>query len=254
MAQSGIPATSRIWVALDDAECGLAALDAAAILASRLRAELRGLFVEDINLLRLARLPFSQVVGRASASWRPLDAAELERQLRGQAARSRALLSRLAERERLSWSFHVARGELVAETLTLSSQGEWVIFGKTWKHLDVDGLAPPSQAAVVAVLDGRAPVEPVLRAARYLRDNPGDALTVVITAEPADAIARLRSQAADWLAEDEGRARFAQIPTQDLTAWIARRPGAVVVGGLVSLQPVLQRLLMETASPLVLLH
>ncbi|MBK7177644.1 MAG: universal stress protein [Chloroflexi bacterium] len=50
----------RILVALDASPHSLAALEAAIDLAERLDAELQGLFVEDINLLRLAQLPFAR--------------------------------------------------------------------------------------------------------------------------------------------------------------------------------------------------
>ena len=49
----------RILVALDASAHSHAALAAAVALAARLHAEIEGLFVEDINLLRLAELPFT---------------------------------------------------------------------------------------------------------------------------------------------------------------------------------------------------
>ena len=50
----------RILVALDASTDSLAALDAAAKLAQCLQAELVGLFVEDVNLLYMAGLPFTR--------------------------------------------------------------------------------------------------------------------------------------------------------------------------------------------------
>ncbi|MGD9028912.1 MAG: universal stress protein, partial [Anaerolineae bacterium] len=50
----------RILIALDASSHSIAALRAAARLASSLEAELHGLFVEDINLLRAAGLPMAR--------------------------------------------------------------------------------------------------------------------------------------------------------------------------------------------------
>ena len=51
------PQMRRILVAVDASPHSLAALDAALRLAADLEAEIIGLFVEDINLLRLAGMP-----------------------------------------------------------------------------------------------------------------------------------------------------------------------------------------------------
>ena len=69
----------RILVALDASPHSQAALDAAATLAARVSAELQGLFIEDVNLLRLAELPFAREVGSFTATHRRLDARDLER-------------------------------------------------------------------------------------------------------------------------------------------------------------------------------
>ena len=74
----------RILVVLDASPFGLEALEAAAGLAARLRAELQGLFVEDVDLLRLAGLPFARELAYSS-SQRRLDVATMEHVLFGTA-------------------------------------------------------------------------------------------------------------------------------------------------------------------------
>ena len=56
------PRIDRVMVALDSTKQSQAALKAAAELAARLNVELIGLFVEDINLLQLASLPFAREI------------------------------------------------------------------------------------------------------------------------------------------------------------------------------------------------
>jgi nucleotide-binding universal stress UspA family protein len=53
----------RILVALDASPASLAALDFATELAERHQAELLGIYVEDINLLRSAEIPFTREIG-----------------------------------------------------------------------------------------------------------------------------------------------------------------------------------------------
>ena len=77
----------RILVALDASPHSLAALRAAAELAADLDAELVGIFVEDINLLRLSDLPLASEVTIYTTTSRRLNRQEIERQLRSQAVR-----------------------------------------------------------------------------------------------------------------------------------------------------------------------
>ncbi len=75
-------ATEHILVALDTSPSSTAALMAAAELAAALHMELRGLFVEDINLLHLCGLPFGLEIGSFTAKPRRLEQAQLERDFR----------------------------------------------------------------------------------------------------------------------------------------------------------------------------
>ena len=76
----------RILVALDASSHSHAALAAAVALAGRLHSELQGIFVEDINLLRLAELPFAREVRFGLSAARPVQGEELQRGLRARAA------------------------------------------------------------------------------------------------------------------------------------------------------------------------
>jgi hypothetical protein len=82
---------------------------AVAELAKQMQAELLGLFIEDIELLRFAALPFAVEVGHASALPRALDLAAVERALRAQADSLRQVLSAALDPSAHAWSFRVAR-------------------------------------------------------------------------------------------------------------------------------------------------
>ena len=121
----------RILVALDATEDSLASLDPATRLAAKLRAELEGLFVEDINLLRMADLPCTRVVSVATTSGHGLDLPSMERELRRQARVARDMLAMNAERFSVRWSFRTARGAMAGEILAAAADADIVIVGKS---------------------------------------------------------------------------------------------------------------------------
>lgn len=120
----------RVLVAMDASPHSRAALEAAIELASRFEAELRGLFVEDINMLRAVGLPFSRVLGQFSGRWRPIDTREMERQLRNRARQIRRLFQELTERHALSTSFHVSRGAVAREILAAAQEADVLVLGR----------------------------------------------------------------------------------------------------------------------------
>ena len=83
--------------------------EAVARLAAEMQAELLGLFIEDVELLRFAALPFAAEVGFPSATRRAMDLVGLERQMRAQADALRRALAVALDPTAVSWSFRVAR-------------------------------------------------------------------------------------------------------------------------------------------------
>jgi len=119
----------HILVALDASAHSLAALEAAADLAAAMQAEMEGLFVEDINLIRLASLPGTREV-RHTASEDSLDLERMERALKAQAAEARQALAAAARRAHVQWSFRVARGRVAHEVLAAAAAADLVTLGK----------------------------------------------------------------------------------------------------------------------------
>jgi nucleotide-binding universal stress UspA family protein len=125
----------RILAALDASTSSLNALQTAVDLAARFDAELLGLFVEDINLLRLAQLPFAREISFYSPRLRRIETKEMEIELRTQAARIRTMLAKTADRLGVSWEFRTTRGDVGAEVLTAGSKVDLVIMGKIGRSL-----------------------------------------------------------------------------------------------------------------------
>jgi len=120
-----------IAVALDCSPHSRASLVAAAEMASRLRAELIGIFVEDINLLHMAGLPFVEEVRRYSAKTRKLDPDQLERLLRLQARQAGEMLQQTAEALTIRHTFRVLRGMVPEELMSAAPEADILVLGRS---------------------------------------------------------------------------------------------------------------------------
>jgi len=120
-----------IAVALDCSPHSRASLDAAAEMAARLRADLIGIFVEDINLLRMAGLPFAEEIRLYSSSTGKLDEGQLERLLRLQAREARELLQRTAEALTLRHTFRVLRGMVPEQLMSAAPEADILVLGRS---------------------------------------------------------------------------------------------------------------------------
>jgi nucleotide-binding universal stress UspA family protein len=124
----------RILVALDGSSESRAALAAAARLGISTGAGLAGLFVEDVELLRLAGLPFAREAGLASGVFRRLETSDIERRFRVAAERAREALREVAEESGLTSSFRIARGRVIPELLAAALEADVVAAGKRSAH------------------------------------------------------------------------------------------------------------------------
>lgn len=218
---------NRILVALDTSPHSVAALEAAVQLAEEWGAELVGLFVEDLDLLRLAQLPFAREVSAYSARLRAIGPEDLELQLRAQAARLRRQMARLAMRRGVQWSFEVSRGDIVAELLDQAEDADLVILGKTgWSESRTMGsttrlvvtkargrvlIIRRTQRLVPSlriVFDGSDAAVQALLSAAMLAEREARELSVLLVAEEKGEISDLRRQAAKMLRQRGLSARY----------------------------------------------
>jgi len=125
----------RILVALDASTSSLAALQAAAGLAAALKADLVGLFVEDVNLIRFSALPFAQEQRWPAARRQQLDERQMEHQLRLRAAQARRALAAAADQLEVTWTFRVVRGQVTDEVLTACMEADLLSLGATSRSL-----------------------------------------------------------------------------------------------------------------------
>src|SRR5262245_1213287 len=226
------PTIRRILVALDASRHSLAALEAASELADALQAELVGIFVEDVNLLSLAGLPFAREVRYLSDVARPLDSPSMERELRIQAAQARQTLAGVAGRRQLRWSFRVVRGQVTAELLTAAHEADLLALGRASRastrrvRLGATARAVVAQARrpVVLLQQGQAICPPVqlaydgspaarraLATASRIALITGGQLTVMVIAEAPDVAQRLEAEIDARLQAQQINGRYRQL-------------------------------------------
>jgi nucleotide-binding universal stress UspA family protein len=219
------PTIRRILVALDASRHSLAALESASELANALKAELVGIFVEDINLLHLAGLPFAREVRYLSSTDRPLDSPGMERELRMQAEQLRQTLAGIAGRRQLRWSFRVVRGQVTTELLTAAQEADLLALGRaSWASTRRVRLGATARevvaqtlgsvlllqqghsicAPVQLVYDGSSATERAVATAVHMASITGSHLIVTIIADGPEIAQHLQG-------EIEGRLEAQQI-------------------------------------------
>ena len=240
----------RIVLALDASAHDRATVVAAARLAARLKAGLEALFVEDINLLHSAQLPFVRRASLAAPAWREFDTAAMERELRAMAAEARRVLAAEAERTRLPWSFRIVRGHPEAEAFEAAEHADLLLLAR---GPEVPGVAArlSSPAGQVAAKATRPVL--LLRAAEALDrgvtvvydDSPGAEralsaavklgeareLKVLVVAPAIEEARKLESRAAERLAGSGHAAKFEKLIAPDTSRLCAlgEKNGGVLV-------------------------
>ncbi len=121
----------RVVVALDASAPSREAARAAAELARRLGAvEVAGLFVEDVNVLRLGGLPPAREIRLPEGTERAIDLQTLETELRAAASRARQSLAHEASVERVGWSFEVRRGPVTKVVLAATDETDLLVLAE----------------------------------------------------------------------------------------------------------------------------
>ena len=121
----------HITVALDCSPHSFASLNAAAEIARLMHADLTGIFVEDINLLRMADIPFCHEIRMYTSETEKVDSLKLERSLKLQAKSAEEALTRVAGKCMVQHSFKVCRGIVPAEVLAAACEADLLVLGRS---------------------------------------------------------------------------------------------------------------------------
>ena len=219
MNEQDRPTIKRILVALDNSPASLAALEA----------ELVGLFVEDINLVRLAELSFSHEIGLYSGSRRRLEIRQVERQFRSQASQARQALEQIAQTTQLACSFRVARGMIAAELLTAAAETDLIILGKVSRLRRGSGRLGSTARSILAqgaqltlllqhgvrlgepiliIYDDSAAAQKAVATVAQLMQGKTGAVTLLVLAAAEELAQQLRQRATGLLANQSLEVRY----------------------------------------------
>lgn len=235
----------RLVVALGASRDSARRLELWAELARRLGADLSGVFVEDLDLLHMAGLPFASVVGRDSIA-RAFDTRTLEHLMRRAADEAREALEGEAARHALRCSFEMLRGVRVTAILSgVRSDDLLVVEGADFAPAAREGILLGARS--VLYLHPRTPLAPTVfalasgdddvlfAAAAHLAEASGGVLRVVVREAGADEEAAARAALARAVAPGVvRRLELVQAVGEGLDRLLQAHPGAVVAASVAS--------------------
>jgi len=217
-------AIRRITVTLDASESGRPPLETAARLAAILGAELEGVFVEDINLIRLSGLPFLREFRPWSIADEQISSQRMQRELRTLARRAEQMLERVARESGVPWSFQVWQGRPEAASLLKAFGAEILSLGRISSRVSshmfapARRLTPPSRkpdTSISVLFSGSEQAARAVATACSLARDMGARLTVMLPAIPAQAVPALKEQALAILKQHGQVARFVELAGVD---------------------------------------
>jgi nucleotide-binding universal stress UspA family protein len=219
----------RVVVALDTTSFGAASLEAAVRFAAGLGAELHGLFVEDIDLLRLAALPFAQEVASSSGALRRIELPAVEALLRAKVEARQQTLAAAAQEVGLAWSFQVVRGRVVETALATAAEADLLFLERQGQWPAEAGPMRP----IVVLLSGAPADRQAMRLAVRLA-GPTGAEIVVLVATASEDINRLREEFDGWSRQFAVQSIRYEATSGDAAAvaqTVCRRRGSVILIG-----------------------
>jgi nucleotide-binding universal stress UspA family protein len=233
-------AIRHIVVTLDASESGRPALQTAVRLAAILGARLEGVFVEDINLIRLAELPFLREVRLWSLAEETISTQRIQRELRTLARHAERMLEQAAREMDVPWSFQVWRGRAEATSLAQAFGADILSLGRlsslvssrAWATTRPRTGQPRETVTSISVLfsDSEQAARAVTTACNLAKDMDA-VLTVLLPENQAEAMPGLKEKARTILDLHEQPARFLQASGTDVQSLVqaADTPGISIL-------------------------
>jgi len=121
---------SSILVALDSSSGSKSMLKAAAELANRTQAELRALYVEDIDWFEASKYQFTQQISSYTGSLIPFSEKHIIEQSRALDVAFQKMFATISSQMRIKYSYHSVRGIVSKELLEAASSVDLVMLGR----------------------------------------------------------------------------------------------------------------------------
>ena len=198
----------QIAVTLDAFEVSAQALEQAVLLAKRMGAQLEGIFVEDIDLIQIAELPFLREVRSVSRSEDAISLARMEQELRVLARRAERQLGEQAARHNVVWSFRIWRGSIDNDLLAADIESDVLTLTRLGAALTRSRALPARSTAVSVLFSGTDASARALQTAIKLATDPDKELNILLPANNMTEAARLQVLAAKQLGMSAERVHF----------------------------------------------
>ena len=237
----------RVVVLLDSHTPQETAVDAVASISAGKRAEMLGLFVEDIRLVDLAKLPCAREIAADAAEVRSLNLEHIEQQFRSQGRRLRR-----TSRVRIRHSFQVVRGKIPEEVIRFGAGYDALVINHSRNLIRAESHARqmiqalisegpetlvfvqerwPSGRNVLVLFDATQEAWAALRLGLTVAYADRLALTVLLV-EPRDQTTGLREEVEAALLEETAVAKIRTISSTslgELTSVIATEDARVMI-------------------------
>lgn len=201
----------RIAITLDALEVSPAALEQAVLLAERMGAQLEGIFIEDIDLIQIAGLPFVREFRSVSRSEDAISLNRMEQELRVLARRAERLLSEQASRHNVAWSFRIWRGSIDTELLAADVEADVFALTRLGAGLVRLPVLPRTSTAVTVLFSGTDASRRALEAAVSLATDPDKALNIILPAGDETGATEMKQEAESHLGRAAAAAHFVQL-------------------------------------------
>ena len=212
----------KVLVALDNTDEDV--IKAAVQLAAALGADLHGLFVEDIDVIRVSQLPAITELRIYSIQPDPLDDRRVIRRLRARARRVEQILRAEAERAQVNWQYDIRRGKVHAEIARATPEADLIVIStgpgrslaETTERVLEQSQSPlllldqplPDHPNIITMYDGGELAGDALELATAIAQATEGFLTVMTVAENStEGMAACQTLAFTWLAEHDVQAQ-----------------------------------------------
>jgi K+-sensing histidine kinase KdpD len=215
----------HIVVTLDASESGRPVLETAVRLAAVLGAKLEGVFVEDINLVRLEGLPFLRELRTWSLAEEKISTQRMQRELRALARHAERMLEQAARERDIPWSFQIWRGHAGAASLTQAFGADILSQGRAGSLVSSRMRTRPrasarkyqdANASISVLFSHSEQAARAITTACMLAKDLAARLTVLLPDNPAEDIQGLKEKARIILDTHHQTAGFVQLAGSDM--------------------------------------
>ena len=271
---------NQILVSLDNSTHSVAALEAAVELAQQYRAALKGIFIEDINLLNLAEMPFCDEVGEHTARVREITTDGLSRGIFFFFFSVIRTFRKKTSSIDIKAVFVVLRGNIHRTIEKEGQSSDLIVIGKAGTH-PVRGrrLGSTAQALIknhtkpLLLIEENARLgQPIIvvyhqsplgtRCLETGRDlvNPGETLVILVCQDDPDTFAEVTANLNQWATSNNSKISIQGYKTETIHRLFsmlnALEKGLLILphGGNVSELKVIHLFINEVSQPMLLIR